>query len=554
MALTQILDEREAPKGFNLIRKTQSICPECNRILPAYVFERDNKVYMTKTCPDHGETEELYFGDYQMYLKFSSYWTDGKGTHAPNVKLDNCQCPANCGLCSNHLSHTGLANIIVTNRCDLTCWYCFFYVKKGLEGAYVYEPTLEQIRMMVRALKAERPVPGNSVQITGGEPTLREDLPQIIRLIKEEGIDHIQLNTNGINIALHPELAKIYKEAGVSNLYMSFDGVTPKTNPKNHWEAPYAIEACRKAHLGVVLVPTVIKSINDHELGSIIQFAKANVDTVRAVNFQPVSLTGRMSKKEREKYRITIPDCIHRIEEQTNGEVTADSWFPVPSCSPVTHFIEAITNRPQYELSIHFACGAGTYVYIDNNKRLVPITKFVDVRGLIEFLDEKAEEIYSGRNRWVTLATAATKLMSFIDKEKQPEGLNMGKMLFDALVRHDYSAIGQFHLKSLFLGMMHFQDKYNQDEERLQRCDIHYLTPDLRIIPFCSFNVIPEWYRDRIQKKYGIPVEEWERRTGEKLEAKLYRGDLRKLKVGQGERVQLSCATQEIFQRVSNIQ
>ncbi len=142
--------------------------------------------------------------------------------------------------------------------------------------------------------------------------------------------------------------------------------------------------------------------------------------------------------------------------------------------------------------------------------------------------------------------------MSFIDKEKQPEGLNMGKMLFDALVRHDYSAIGQFHMKSLFLGMMHFQDKYNQDEERLQRCDIHYLTPDLRIIPFCSFNVIPEWYRDRIQKKYGVPVEEWEKRTGEKLEAKLYRGDLRKLKPGQ--KVELSCATQEIFQKVSNVQ
>lgn len=552
MAVTQLIDEKEAPKGINLIRKTQSICPECNRILPAFVFERDHKVFMTKTCPEHGETEELYFGDYDMYMQFSTYWSDGKGTHAPNVKIENCQCPANCGLCSNHLSHTGLSNIIVTNRCDLTCWYCFFYVKKGLEGAYVYEPTQDQITMMARALKAERPVPGNSVQITGGEPTLRDDLPEIIKIIKREGVDHIQLNTNGINIALRPELAKIYKDAGVSNLYMSFDGVTAKTNPKNHWEAPYAIDACRNAHLGVVLVPTVIKSINDHELGGIIDFAKTNIDTVRAVNFQPVSLTGRMSKKEREKYRITIPDCIHRIEDQTNGEVTADSWFPVPSCSPITHFIEAVTKKPQYELSIHFACGAGTYVYLDNNKKLVPISKFVDVRGLTEYLDEKSEEINSGRNRWITLATSATKIMSFIDKEKQPEGLNMGKMLFDALVRHDYSAIGQFHLKSLFLGMMHFQDKYNQDEERLQRCDIHYLTPDLRIIPFCSFNVIPEWYRDRVQKKFGVPVEEWEKQTGEKLEAKLYRGELRKVRPGQ--KVEMSCSTSEIFSKVSNLQ
>ncbi len=88
--------------------------------------------------------------------------------------------------------------------------------------------------------------------------------------------------------------------------------------------------------------------------------------------------------------------------------------------------------------------------------------------------------------------------------------------------------------RSMFLGMMHFQDKYNQDEERLQRCDIHYLTPDLRVIPFCSFNVIPEWYRDRIQKKYGISVEEWEKKNGEKLEAKLYRGTLRRGKHADG--------------------
>jgi hypothetical protein len=513
----------------NFIRQTQSICPDCNRILPAIVFERDSKVWMTKTCPDHGETEELYFGSYEMYSKFSRYWKDGKGTHAANVPMDACSCPANCGLCSNHLSHTGLSNIIVTNRCDLTCWYCFFYVKKGLEGAYVYEPTQDQIREMARSLKAERPVPGNSVQITGGEPTLREDLPAIVRILKEEGVDHIQLNTNGINLALDPGLAKRLKDAGVSNLYMSFDGVTPKTNPKNHWEAPYAIEACRSVGVGVVLVPTVIRSINDHELGDIIRFGQRNIDVIRAVNFQPVSLTGRLTKTERAKYRITIPDCIENIEEQTNGEIPKDSWFPVPSCSPVTGFIEAFTKKEQYELSIHFACGAGTYVFNDpDRKRLVPLPEFVDIKGVIEYLDEKSEEIYSGTNRYIVAARVLTKMYSFVNKEKQPKGLSFAKLLADALVKHDYSSVGEFHLKSMFLGMMHFQDKYNQDEERLQRCDIHYLTPDLRIIPFCSFNVIPEWYRDRIQQKFGMPVEEWEARTGKKLEDGLYKGTFRR--------------------------
>ncbi len=505
-----------------LVTKTRSICPECNRILPADVVEEDGKIKIYKTCPKHGEFDDLYFGDAEMYYKFARWLHDGKGTGNPNVEMPKCACPANCGLCSSHLSHSGLANLVITNRCDLHCWYCFFYAEKA---GYIYEPTLDQIREMAEALKAERPVPGNSIQITGGEPTLRDDLPDIIRIIKQAGVDHVQLNTNGIRLSHDLEYFRKLKEAGVSNLYMSFDGVTPKTNPKNHWEVPKVLENARKVGVGIVLVPTVIKSVNDHELGDIIRFGFKNIDVIRAVNFQPVSLTGRMPKKEREKYRITIPDCIIRIEEQTNGEIPRDAWFPVPACTPLTHFIEALTRRAHYELSIHFACGAGTYVFKDGDK-MIPITEFVDIEGLIKYLQDKTEEIEAGKNRWWVATKVLFNLGKFINEKKQPSGMNLKRMLYDIMIKHDYSSVGKWHLRSMFLGMMHFMDKYNHDEERLRRCDIHYLTPDMRIIPFCAFNVIPEWYRDRIQAQYGIPIEEWERRTGRKLKDDFYKRKL----------------------------
>ena len=525
------------------IRFTQSICPDCNMILDAEVFERDGKVFMTKTCPSHGECEELYFGSYEMYKKFSTYWMDGKGAHAPNVMIDKCSCPNNCGLCTNHLSHSGLSNMIITNRCDLTCWYCFFYVKKGLEGAYLYEPNMEQVRAMMKTLKAEKPIAGNSIQITGGEPMLRDDIAEIIKIMKEEGVDHVQLNTNGIKLAMSPDTMRQVRMSGVSNLYLSFDGVTPRTNPKNHWEIPYTLESARKCGMTVVFVPTVIKSINDHELGGIIRFAQKNLDVVHAVNFQPVSLTGRMGKKEREKYRITIPDCIERIEEQTNGEISKDGWFPVPSCMPMTNIIEAFSKKPKYELSIHFACGAGTYVFEDmETKKLTPLTSFVDIKGVLEYFEEKADEIKSGANRYWAMLEVVRKLKQFVDKDKQPRGLDLAKMFSSILLKRNFDSVGSWHVRSLFLGMMHFQDKYNEDLERLQRCDIHYLTPDLRIIPFCAFNVIPEWYRDRIQKKFSIPVEEWEKAHGQTLEAGLYRGLMRK---GKPE-AEMGCAMSEM--------
>jgi len=235
---------------------------------------------------------------------------------------------------------------------------------------------------MLKLLRNEKPVPCNAVQFTGGEPLLRDDLIDIIKITKEEGFDHVQLNTNGIKLAQEPELAEKLEDAGVNTLYLSFDGVTPKTNPKNHWEIPKILNACRNAGLGIVLVPTVINSINDNEIGDIIRFAVKNIDIVRGVNFQPVSIVGLMPR-QRKKYRITIPDVIQKLEKQTKGEIEKQDFYPVPSVIPITHLIEAIKQEPQYEFSCSPFCGVATYVFSDN-ERLIPITRIVDVDSLMK--------------------------------------------------------------------------------------------------------------------------------------------------------------------------
>ena len=501
------------------LQKTESLCPECLRILPAEIFERDDKVWIRRSCPDHGTIEEVYWGSFEMYEKARKFAYDGRGIENPYVLKDNPVCPKDCGLCKIHMSHSALTNIVVTNRCDLNCWYCFFFAEKA---GYVYEPSLKQLREMFRTIRAERPVPCNAIQLTGGEPCLRDDIVEIIKIAREEEIDHVQLNTDGIRLAKSPDLVRQVREAGVNTIYLSFDGVTEKTNPKNHREIPAILENCRAANVGIVLVPTVIKTINDHQVGDIVRFSSTNIDVIRGINYQPVSLVGRMSQAERERFRITIPETIQRIEEQTGGEIAKDDFYPVPSITPFGHFVEALTGEAEYELSAHFACGMATYVFKDRD-RLIPITRFVDVEGLLEYLEEKAQELKSGRSKYVVGAKFLYKLGSFIDKEKQPKWLSLPKIISNALLKHDYQALGVFHHKSLFIGMMHFQDLYNYDIERVKRCDIHYATPDGRIIPFCAFNVIPEWYRDKIQREYGMPVEEWEKKTGRRLADDFYR-------------------------------
>ena len=331
-------------------------------------------------------------------------------------------------------------------------------------------------------------------------------------MAKKAGFDQIQLNTTGINLALNPDLAVKLRHAGVSTLYMSYDGVSKRANPKNHWEVPMTLEAARKAGISIVLVPTVIRTINDHELGAMINFALNNSDIIRAVNFQPVSLVGRMPSRLREKQRISIPGAIKLIEQQTNGVVAKEDWFSVPYIGGINKFIEALTGEYKYDMSIHFACGAGTYIFVDSDNKIIPITRFVDAAGLVEHLQRAVDEM-EGKSRLERRMIAVKTLLGFkkfIDKSHQPKSVNFSKLLGSVFLKHDFATMGKFQMKSIFLGMMHFQDEYTYDIHRVEKCDIHYAMPDGEVLPFCTFNVFPEVYRDKVQKQYSIPSMEWQ--------------------------------------------
>ncbi|MDV0444128.1 tetraether lipid synthase Tes [Methanorbis rubei] len=491
---------------MKIIKETKSICPVCGKLLPATVTEEEGAIWIHRTCPEHGETRSLYWSDAAMYYRFDQYDRSGRGVNNPNCDTPG-ECTQRCGLCAHHKSGTLLANVDVTNRCNLKCEFCFANARAC---GYIYEPTFEQIISMFKLLRSQEPVPCPAVQLAGGEPTMRDDLADIIRKAKELGFAQIQMASNGVKLAQNPKLAEELRDAGLSTVYLHFDGVTKETNPLLEKTSLPAIENCRKADLGIVLVPTVINGKNDHEVGEIIKFASKNIDVIRGINFQPVAFTGAAKNDDVERERVTVPDLAKRIESQTKGAIKQADFYPVPSMMAVCDLIESYTNQPQIMFCAHPHCGAATYGFVNENDELVPINRFIDVDRFLTEVGSMAEKFKTtGKTgKYLAMASGLNNMRKMVEKE-EVDGvkIDMNKMIYDALIKHDYDSIGEFHKNALFIGTMHFMDCFNYDTDRVERCCIHYATPEGRLIPFCTYNSGPV-YREQVWKKYSQPMPE----------------------------------------------
>jgi uncharacterized radical SAM superfamily Fe-S cluster-containing enzyme len=481
------------------IKTTKSICPECLKAIDATIYEDEGKVFIKKTCPEHGSVQELYWSDYDQYLRAEKFRFDGTGMENPRTEK-KLGCPYDCGICPEHKSHTSLAIIDITNRCNLKCPVCF---ANASAAGYVYEPTADQVAGMLENLHNNKPVPATALQFSGGEPTIREELFDFVRKAKEIGFKHVEVNTNGVRIAADPEYAKKLKEAGVSTIYLQFDGLTPEAykfiRGLDLLETKMkAIENLRQAgYASIVLVVTLVKGVNDQQLGDIIKFAAENFDVIRCVNVQPVSLCGRLPQQEREKMRITIPDFMRLVEEQTGGDIKASDFYPVPIVVPVSKAVGELKGKRYVEFTTHPHCGMATFVFIENGK-MTPITRYGNIEKFVGSLKGVYADALKGdkSKAKIRLAGSARHIkFSFLRK-----------YLFKVLTTGDYNSLGDFARNALMISSMHFMDPYNFDLERIQRCGIHYAVPDGRIIPFCTMNSI---HRAEVEKKLGIPIKEW---------------------------------------------
>lgn len=503
--------------GINMAEKdiakaTKSLCPKCLAVIDAKIYKKNGKIRIRKLCKEHGEFDEIYWSDADLYEKFKQ-WRPWHGCDScenllaeENVLTSKQNgCPFDCGLCPEHKSTTMLAILDLTNRCDKRCDICF--ANAAVTG-YLYEPTFEQVKQMMQMLRNEKP-PCPAIQFAGGEPTMRKDFVEIVKLAKRMGFAHIQVATNGKRMSRDLKFCQAVKDAGLHTVYLQFDGFDPKLLKRirgynDLWEKLGAIENCRKAGIkSIILVPTVVKNQNSRQLDQIINFAAEHLDIIRGVNFQPISFCGRTEDAERELMRITIPELLDEIEEQTNRQIKKRDFYPVPFVLPISRFVQAWKGEPQLKFSVHEHCGAATFVFVQDG-RFIPITEFLDVEGFMAFLDNYATTVNRTRlNKIRTSAKFLWSLGKFFKTDRAPHGFSTLKLLANVLGMGNRDSVAEFVRKSLFIGVMHFMDPYNYDLDRVRRCGIHYVTPDGRIIPFCSYNAI---HRSLVEQKFAKPL------------------------------------------------
>ena len=157
---------------------TQSLCPICMQVVDSKIVERDGAVYMKKLCPNHGPSSVYLWPDVEHYNWMRSFRVPFK--RRKTAADFSSQCPTSCGLCSQHQRHSTLIELEVTQRCNLRCPVCFMSAQ-----AAPPDPTLEQLEIIFSQIYAKSGRQ-TSLQLTGGEPTLRKDLPEIVWAAPED--------------------------------------------------------------------------------------------------------------------------------------------------------------------------------------------------------------------------------------------------------------------------------------------------------------------------------------------------------------------------------
>lgn len=450
---------------------TASVCAQCLRQVEAKIIIKGDEVFLEKWCPAHGFERVLICDDAEYYrLCREVYVKHPEMPEQFNTKM-LYGCPYDCGLCPDHMQHSCLSVVEITDNCNLTCPVCY-----AESAPHQQHRPLSDVIAMLDAVVANEGEP-DVVQISGGEPTLHPDFFAILDAAKSRPIRHLMINTNGILIATAPAFAaKLADYSPGLEIYLQFDSLNDDTLKKIRGATladvhQRALERLEALGISTTLVMTVLPGINDDQIGVVIQHA-LQWQCVRGVTLQPVSDVGRLTIEHKTK-RLTVSGIRRAIAEQSKL-FSKEDVVPVP-CNPDT-------------LAMAYA------LKIDG--KVIPLTRHLGSEALLA----------GPRNTIVFERDPALKEQVFklFSTNHSPE--SQASCLSDLLCCLPRVTAPALNYQNVFrVLIVQFMDIHNLDLRALKKSCIHFAQPDGNMIPFESYNL---FYRGkRFEKTQTIQAE-----------------------------------------------
>lgn len=186
--------------------------------------------------------------------------------------------------------------VSVTDRCNFRCRYCMPRERFGPDHAFVEREDLLTFEEITRVVEAATDLGVRKVRITGGEPLVRRDLPDLVGMLAAvEGVEDLAMTTNG---SLLRAEAEPLRRAGLHRLTVSLDAIDDATFramgdvPLPVSQVLDGIQAARDAGFGPIKLNAVVKrGVNEHAIDDLVTYAREHGDVVRFIEYMDVGST-----------------------------------------------------------------------------------------------------------------------------------------------------------------------------------------------------------------------------------------------------------------------
>ncbi len=538
--------ERSAPTlGFP--RVTDSLCPKCvpevrNSIIrgetdlsalvhlnpgeiKAHIVEENGRVLMRKVCDKHGPFEDVLSTspDFTRRIEGLFFGRDFRCAEDSDIHRH--------GTSSIKYGRGAVLTVDLTNRCNMMCNPCFMDAN---QVGYVHQPEWEDIKAIFDRAIAFKPKRQIIILLSGGEPTISPYFLDSVAYAKKIGFYRIMAATNGIRFAQSEEFTRQAHEAGLHGAYLQFDGTTNEMNQHrgvgNLFDVKLqAIENMAKVGMKTTLVTTIVNGVNNHGIGSIVDFAIRNIDKVQTIAFQPVSFTGRDEEVDDET-RYAQRYTLSQMTEDLKRQMSADwqplrDWFPLSSYSAFTSVMDMLQGADApwgwSACNCHPNCGIFTLLVVNRKTyEFTPLFKFFDYE---RFIKDVAVITDTARGKTLTAAQLALSIMRNFKADKAPKGFPIQRIvsLFKPSSTSSNSDRNdrmktqseQDEWRILCVEGMWFQDLWTYDFRRTEMCVIPYGTQEGEI-SFCAYNTGVGWRQIIENMHQTATLAEWHKTQG----------------------------------------